>query len=70
MDFLLRYQAVFTAIVLVAGIYLMLISFGVVRVSRDPSIDERWRRERAPLMKVASTLMVLASLVGLVAQFL
>jgi hypothetical protein len=67
--FLLRYQPVFAAIVFVCGVYMMLIAFGVLRISRDPSIDERWRRERAPLMKVASSVMVVASLIGLAVHF-
>ncbi|NUP07736.1 MAG: hypothetical protein HOW73_16940 [Polyangiaceae bacterium] len=65
-QFLRDYQAVFPAITLVCGLLMMLQAFGYVRVSRDPEVEARWRRDRAPIMKVASIVLVLSSALGVV----
>ncbi|MEJ7729613.1 MAG: hypothetical protein WKG00_10380 [Polyangiaceae bacterium] len=64
-QFLVQCQPLFQGITLLAGIYMLLVSFGVLRASKDPEVDARWRRERAPLLRVAAIVMVVASLVGL-----
>ena len=58
-------QPLFQGITLLGGVYMLLMSFGVLRASKDPDVDARWRRDRAPLMRVAAIVMVVASLLGL-----
>jgi len=62
---LISAQPLFQGITLLVGIYFLLISFGVLRASKDPEVDAKWRRERAPLMRVVAVLMVVSALVGL-----
>lgn len=56
-------------ILIAVGIYALLASFRVVRLSKNPEANELWLRKFGPMMKVISPLVILFGLGQLLGLF-
>jgi hypothetical protein len=50
---------------LLAGVYCLLVVFGVVRASKNPESNEVWLRKYGTLMKILGPIMILFGLAEL-----
>jgi hypothetical protein len=48
-----------------AGIYALLVAFGVVQASKNPDANLVWRRKYGPMMKILGPILILSGLAEL-----